>query len=732
MAEQCQRLGCNGTIVDGYCDECGKPPVGQSVRKAVGSAPAVSTASMGTAATSGTTYSGYSGSTGSSRSGSRRQTSRSSQRSSSRRAALGGGLVSLPPQPSQDPLKLVMEHPEVPENKRYCAQCNAKVNRVKGFCPKCGKAYNFEPQLKAGELVHGKYEIKGPIGFGGLGWIYLGWDMVLSRWVVMKGLLNMQDESAAAAAVAERQFLAAVKHPKIVAIYDFIQQGAQGFIVMEYVGGRTIQSMRKERGPLPLEEAISYIMGIVPAFSYLHERGLVYCDFKSENFMLEDNDVKLIDMGGVRRVDDPNGDIYGTRGYMAPEAADNPLPVSDLYTVGRTLATLIMDFKSMTDYEHSLPTPTDQPVLAANEALYRFLLRATQNDPDQRFQTAEEMGDQLYGVLREIVALKTGPIPAESTVFTYDNLIDPEDVHGTQVAEARLLPALKMDPTDPAANDLLRLSAVTDTKKRLSILLALVSQYGSKSVEARLRYADSLLAQAEYKLANEVLDALAAEDLFNWKVSWYRGKEFQAAGDAKAARSEFDRVYFEMPGEVAPKLAIAFAAEQAGEPDVATAFYERVAKTDPNNTTAVFGLARCLLARNDFSGAAAALDLIPPSHSLYLQSRIQLARVLMHDETNIDDAVLERAADTLASITTNDETVHELAAKLLTIAAWMISLGKIKADRARALLGNPVDEFDLRRGAEREYRKAARLATDMPKKLALVDRANEIRPLTLF
>jgi serine/threonine-protein kinase PknG len=289
-----------------------------------------------------------------------------------------------------------------------------------------------------------------------------------------------------------------------------------------------------------------------------------------------------------------------------------------------------------------------------------------------------------------------------------------------------------MDPTDPAANDLLRLSGVTDPKKRASMVLALVNQHSNNSIEARLRYADSLLAQAEYKLANEVLDALAAEDPFNWKVPWYRGKEFLAAGDAKAARSEFDRVYFEMPGEVAPKLAIAFAAEQAGELDVATTFYDRVAKTDPNDTTAVFGLARCLLARNDFSGAAAALDLVPPSHSLYLQSRIQLARVLMHDETTIDDAVLERAADTLASISTDDETVHELAAKLLTSAVWMVSLGKIKADRVRALLGNPVDEDDLRRGAEREYRKAARLAAGMSKRQSLVDRANEIRPVTLF
>jgi serine/threonine-protein kinase PknG len=629
-------------------------------------------------------------------------------------------------------LKLVLTNPEVPDRKRYCTQCNAKVNRSKGFCPQCGKEYNFEPQLKAGDMVHGKYEIKGPIAFGGLGWVYLGWDTVLSRWVVMKGLLNLKDEAAAAAAVAERQFLAAVKHPKIVGIYDFVQQGAQGFIIMEYVGGRTIQSIRKERGPLPVEEAISYIMGILPAFSYLHEHGLVYCDFKPENFMLEEDDVKLIDMGGVRRINDPNGDIYGTRGYMAPEAADTPIEVSDLYTIGRTLATLIMDFKYMTDYEHSLPTPAEQPVLAANEALYRFLLRATHNDPDQRFQSAEEMGDQLYGVLREIVALKSSPKPAESKVFTYDNLIDPEDVHGTLVAEARLLPTLKMDTTDPAANDLMRLSGVADPQKRASMIQAIVSKYGNTSAEARRWYADVLLSQGEYKQANEILDALAAEDPFDWRVSWYRGKVLLAAGDATAARNEFDKVYFEMPGEVAPKLAIGFAAEQAGEMDVATSFYERVAKTDPNNTTAVFGLARCLQARNDYAGAATALDMVPPSHSLYTQSRIALARVLLHDETSMDDTLLDRAAQTIASISTEGEALHQLAARLLSCAVSMISLGKIQADRARVLLGHPVEQHDLRVGAAAEYRKAAKYAAGTAEKVALVDRANEIRPVTLF
>src|SRR5262249_30741619 len=153
---------------------------------------------------------------------------------------------------------------------------------------------------------------------------------------------------------------------------------------------------------------------------------------------------------------------------------------------------------------------------------------------------------------------------------------------------------------------------------------------------------------------------------------------------------------------------------------------------DPNNTTAVFGLARCLQARNDFSGAATALELVPASHSLYTQSRIALARVLMHDEAGMDTTRLHKAARTIASISTAGEALHQLAARLLSCAAHMISLGKMTADRTRTLLGNPVEQYDLRRGAESEYRKAARFAGGTPEKQSLVDRANEIRPVTLF
>ena len=493
---KCQRNGCDGEIVDGVCDDCGRPPAGTSILPNAQSAIATSI-SDSTFAT-GTGSSNHTGATGTAKTTGSRRTSRSgSQGSSSRRqAALGGGMVSLPPSPKLDPLMLVMAKAEVPPSKRVCPTCNAKVKREKGFCGSCGGEYNYAPSLKVGDVVNGKFEVKGAIAFGGLGWIYLAYDNILSRWVILKGLLNAKDEASAAAAMAERQFLAAVKHPKIVGIYDFVNQGSEGYIVMEYVGGQTIESFRKpfdvvslfddnknliksnvvrkdltsdekemnmkveKRGVLPVDVMIAYILGILPAFSYLHNNGFVYCDFKAENFMLEEDDVKLVDMGGVRRIGDPNGDIYGTRGYMAPEASDDPIAVSDLYTIGRTLAVSIMVFPFQADFEHSLPTPDQQPVLAQNDSLYRFLLRSTHQDPDQRFQSADEMAEQLQGVLREIVSLKTEPHPYESKFFTSDNLLDPSDIQGTDSVDIRLLPSLKIDPMDVAGNDIDRKSVV--------------------------------------------------------------------------------------------------------------------------------------------------------------------------------------------------------------------------------------------------------------------------------
>lgn len=228
--------------------------------------------------------------------------------------------------------------------------------------------------------------------------------------MVLKGLVHSGDAEAQAMAMAERQFLAEVVHPSIVQIFNFVEHTDRhgdpvGYIVMEYVGG---QSLKRSKGQkLPVAEAIAYLLEILPALSYLHSIGLVYNDLKPENIMLTEEQLKLIDLGAVSRINS-FGYLYGTPGFQAPEIVrTGPTVATDIYTVGRTLAALTLDLPTRNGrYVDGLPE--DDPVLKTYDSYGRLLRRAIDPDPRQRFTTAEEMSAQLTGVLREVVPRTPG------------------------------------------------------------------------------------------------------------------------------------------------------------------------------------------------------------------------------------------------------------------------------------------------------------------------------------
>ena len=664
--------------------------------------------------------------------GSRRSSSRSSSRSS--RKSLGAGLISVPELPSTEPERSILADPKVPDNKRFCSKCDRPLAREKGFCGQCGQKYSFIPTLRPGDVVAGQYEVRGAMAYGGLGWIYLAFDRILSRYVVLKGLLNTEDAAAAAVALAERQFLAAVKHPNIVGIYNFIQQGAEGFIVMEYVGGKTLRDIRRARGPLPAAEAIAYIHRILSAIGYLHDLKLVYCDFKPENVMLEGDDVKLIDLGGVRRMDDLKGDIYGTEGYSAPEAGDGPTVASDLYTLGRALAVLLAEIRGFTkDHRYTLPNAQEEVVFAQRESLFRFLLKATATNPDDRFVSAEEMAEQLLGVLREVVAVETGtPRPATSALFGSDLLPHvPSDGFEPVAANYRHLPVPAVDPADPGASLVMSIAAWPDASQRVAALRQLVEQR-PKSVEARLRLANGLAETGVPEEAEQLLRDLEAEDPWEWRARWYRGRLLLAQGKAADAQHVFDQVYFDLPGELAPKLAFAMAAEQAGKLEIASRMYDVVSRTDPAFVSACFGLARCLLAAGDRKGAIAALDRIPPASSLYTRSRVETARALAAKTNRVPSGEELAAASTMIeAMSVHGLERYRLAQMIYGTALDLVVSKALPANHAMRILGQPLEEGYLRVGLEQTYRALARLA-DGDAKIRLVDDANRVRPRTLL
>ena len=723
---QCGQAGCAGTIEDGYCDVCGHAAVKTVAAVSARSSAAVTRPTGSASVATGT------GSSPTSRVGAgSRRTSRTSSRTT--RKQLGAGLITLPELPSVEPEKAILLDPTVPERKRFCAKCEAPLKREAGFCGKCGTRYSFVPTLKAGDVVAGQYEVRGPIAFGGLGWIYLGFDRLLSRYVVLKGLLNTADASAAAAAVAERQFLAAVKHPNIVGIYNFVQFGAEGFIVMEYVGGKTLKQIRRERGPLPVAEALAYIHRILPAFAYLHRMGLVYCDFKPDNVMLERDDVKLIDLGGVRRVDDTGGDIYGTVGYSAPEAGAGPTPASDLFTIGRTLAVLLTDIPGFSkEHRYTLPGAAEDARFAEQESLFRLLLKATAEAADDRFEDANEMAEQCLGVLREVVAVETGvPRPGTSLYFGADQLaLDAGDAMVPVRPDAEDLPLPALDTEDPGAQAVSAAIAVADPGKRVAALRLAATQY-PKSREARLRLAGSLTDAGVHEEAEEMLRKLGEEDPWDWRVLWLQGRARLVTGKAAEARKLFDQVYFDLPGEITPKLALGLAAELSGDLPVAMKMYGLIAKTDPGYVSAVFGLARCLELSKDRAGAVLALKVVPSSSALWLRARVQAARMLVRSDLGaprLEDLTAASAMAEETGLTGMNKAL--LASQVLTATVEQVKGRGVSANATARICGAPVEEGRLRTALEGTLREMARYVGG-EERVRLVDQANEVRPRTL-
>jgi len=765
---------CGGTIEDGYCNVCGlaaAPALAHA--PAAGSASGPAGAASGPAgAASASGGSAGSGLAGSGTAGSRRTSgtrgTRGSRRTSGRsaRGRLGAGLVEIPPVPYRDPASAILADPQVPESRRFCANCEQPVGRGRdgraglseGFCRNCGTRFSFSPKLEPGDLVAGQYEVLGCLAFGGLGWIYLARDHNVSdRWVVLKGLLNTGDADAMAAAVAERQFLAQVEHPNIVRIYNFVQHAdrrtgeSAGYIVMEYVGGKSLkqilQDARRSSGSVPLAHAIAYAIEVLPALGYLHDRGLVYCDFKPDNVIQTEEQLKLIDMGGVRGVDS-EGPIYGTIGYQAPEiGTDGPSVSSDLFTVARALAVLTFEFKGyQSSYKFTFPDGV--PLLEQQESFARLLRRATVADPDRRFGSAGEMADQLTGVLREVLATADGtPRPAFSTVFTPELQaigVGDDPVGGVESGLAVPRPAEiiagmpmpQVDRADPAAGYLATLAGL-DSAQRAAALIgagaddAAVPAEVATSAERRLALARAQLDVGDYDGAGAALADLAAEDPSDWRIAWTDGLRQLALTDSGAvatARGAFSAVYDELPGELAPKLALAFAAEAAGDAASASRYFKLVWTVDRSCISAAFGLARACLATGDRPGAIAALAAVPDTSSYHAAAQIAAVRILVSSGVTGDD--LRQASGRLGRLPLDEARRQQLTVEILRAA-----LGWAADDQARVsgdglILGCEPNERSLRFGLERGYRALARLTSDRNRRIELVDMANAVRPKT--
>jgi serine/threonine-protein kinase PknG len=406
----CPKPGCPGTLdAEGFCEVDGeRPPNWPSM---VTGSPQ-STTSIGSTFASGSSMTSGSG-------------------------IVGRGLVTLPALAEVDPDELVLpvERRVIAEHHRRCGCCEREVGRsragqpglARGICPYCLTPYNFEPALKEHERV-GRYEIVGPLAHGGVGWVYLAKDTDLDdRRVVLKGLIDTGDHHAVEAAVAERRYLTLLDHPNIVRILDFVTHPdprtgtSAGYIVMEFVGGRTLERLKaagESSFPMPVEHIIAYGLTLLDALDYLHSRGYLYCDLKPDNVIHGNQRIRLIDLGAVRLITDRTSPTWGAARYQVPaeEIAVHGLTVrSDLYSAGRTLAEL---FRNSQDDRNDRTAPGSLSIAEGLTSFRAVLDRATAADWSTRFASATDMAEQLAGALRQITALRGQPgRPEPSRMF---------------------------------------------------------------------------------------------------------------------------------------------------------------------------------------------------------------------------------------------------------------------------------------------------------------------------
>jgi eukaryotic-like serine/threonine-protein kinase len=260
------------------------------------------------------------------------------------------------------------------------------------------EASRVAPGAPAGQVVAGRYRVKGLLGTGGMGTVWLAQDEVLQRAVALKQLTTKQREEGSSA-LREARAATRVIHPGVVQVHDVLVDVDGGWIVMELLPGQPLSSMIRERGRLPVPEVARLALRVLSALQAIHDANLVHRDVKPANIQICGGDrVVLTDfglsspprvLGGLQ-----TGVVTGSLPYLAPETIlDGRFgPPSDLYALGVTLYKAV---EGHTPFDTSTPSSvldsvlSDAPVTAEHAGALDVVLDGLlEKDPRLRMDAA--------------------------------------------------------------------------------------------------------------------------------------------------------------------------------------------------------------------------------------------------------------------------------------------------------------------------------------------------------
>lgn len=275
-----------------------------------------------------------------------------------------------------------------------------------------------------GQLLDGRYQVESRIARGGMASVYLALDIRLDRTVALKVMHRSlaEDPQFVRRFIGEAKSVASLSHPNIVQVFDQGADGGHVYLSMEYVPGKTLRDVLRERGRMPAREALEIMIPVLAALGAAHQAGLIHRDVKPENVLLaDDGRVKVVDFGLARAIEASNqtktGTMIGTIAYMSPEQVTAGVADarSDVYAAGIVLFELVtghQPYEGETPmsiaYRHvhdSVPAPSSI-VPETPAPLDALIAAATDKDPGRR---PVDAGALLVAAVETHRMLPTGP-----------------------------------------------------------------------------------------------------------------------------------------------------------------------------------------------------------------------------------------------------------------------------------------------------------------------------------
>ena len=314
----------------------------------------------------------------------------------------------------------------------------------------------------------GKYRIEAKLGEGAMGFVYKAWHPGFNDYVALKTIQNSASSSQLTEWFKfEARTLARLKHPNIVQIYEVEEDQGINFIVMEYLNGGSLDRLIERSEDVPLAKRVGYLVCVCQALDHAHRRKVFHRDIKPANIMLhhdgEDEIVKVVDFGIARLVDFAKTQAnwqLGAPAYMAPElltASSTANEKTDIWAVGVTLYELLAYHRpfrgdSLEELKRNVvssePPPLTQYCSECPADLEAITLRMLRKNPDQRYQSIEEVLLDL-----EPVAKRLRNEAATTFLRRAEELYELDDFDGARTTAKR---ALQYDSANTQARSLLQ------------------------------------------------------------------------------------------------------------------------------------------------------------------------------------------------------------------------------------------------------------------------------------